>query len=110
VNRTRLDPLGVPGADYAEADAAEARGAPNALDRWLVKEVVTRMGPSPVRAALWDEPDITPRDGTVRVRILDRKALWQLVVHPDIIFGHLYRAGRIEFRGDLVTLIKTANS
>ena len=108
MNRTRLDPLGVPGADYSEAEAVEARGAPSALDRWLVEQIVTRMGPSPVRAALWDEPDITPRDAAVLVRIRDRKALWQLAVNPDLHFGDLYSAGRIDVRGDLVTLLRTA--
>jgi hypothetical protein len=74
MNRSRLEPLGVP-EDYGYGDT-ERPGQPSALDRWLLRTVMNQLGPaSPVRAALWDEPDVTPRDGTVVVRFLDRKAL-----------------------------------
>jgi cyclopropane-fatty-acyl-phospholipid synthase len=104
MNRSRLEPLGVPG-DYGYSDS-EAHGRPSALDRWLVRTVMSQLGHSSIRAVLWDEPDITPRDGTVVVRILDRKALWMLAVHPDLHFGDLYSAGRIEVRGSLQLLLE----
>lgn len=108
MNRSRLEPLGVPGTDY-ELDEAGSRREPGSFDRWLVKQITTKLGPdSPVRVSLWDEPDVAPRDGTVRARILDRKALWQVVVRPDLHFGDLYSAGRIEVRGDLLTLLLEA--
>ncbi|HEX6998806.1 MAG TPA: cyclopropane-fatty-acyl-phospholipid synthase family protein [Gammaproteobacteria bacterium] len=106
MNRTRLEPLGVPGSDYAR-DAGESR-QPGALDRWLARQITAKLGDAPVRLALWDEPDITPRDGSVVVRVLDRKALWQLAVNPDLHFGDLYSAGRLEVRGDLLTLLGIA--
>jgi cyclopropane-fatty-acyl-phospholipid synthase len=99
-----MEPLGVPG-DYGYGDS-EARGRPSALDRWLVRTVMNQLGNSPIRTVLWDEPDITPRDGTVVVRILDRKALWMLAAHPDLHFGDLYSAGRIEVRGSLQLLLE----
>ena len=108
MNRSRLEPLGVPGSGYG-FDETPARHEPSAFDRWLLKQIVEKLGPqSAVRPSLWDEPDVAPRDGMVRVRILDRKALWQLVVHPDLHFGDLYSAGRIEVRGDLLTLLLEA--
>ena len=107
MNRSRLEPLGVRDDGFGYADA-EARSQPNALDRWLLRTIITKLGESPVRVALWDEPDIAPRDGVVRLRILDRKALWMLVVNPDLHFGDLYSAGRIEVRGDLLTLLEEA--
>jgi cyclopropane-fatty-acyl-phospholipid synthase len=103
MNRSRLEPLGVP-EDYGYD--SEARGRPSALDRWLVRTIMNQLGSSPVRTVLWDEPDITPRDGTVVVRILDRKALWMLAVHPDLHFGDLYSAGRVEVRGSLQLLLE----
>lgn len=106
MNRSRIEPLGVPDADYSPA--AESQGNPNALDRWLVSQIVNKLGESPVRLALWNEPDITPRDGGVTVRIMDRGALWQLVINPDLHFGDLYSAGRLQVRGDLLTLLKEA--
>ena len=84
-----------------------ARGTPSSLDRWLVRAIVNQLGANtPIRAVLWDEPDVTPRDGTVRVRIADRKALWMLAVNPDLNFGDLYSAGRIEVRGNLQLLLE----
>jgi cyclopropane-fatty-acyl-phospholipid synthase len=108
MNRSRLEPLGVPGSDYALSDTEAARHEPAALDRWLVKQITTKLGPSPVRLMLWDEADVPPREGTVHLRIMDRKALWQLVVNPDLHFGDLYGAGRVEVRGDLLTLLLEA--
>jgi cyclopropane-fatty-acyl-phospholipid synthase len=105
MDRGRLEPLGVPGSDLELSEAA----APSALDRWVVRMLVKQLGPStPVRIALWDEPDVAPRDGTVRVRILDRKALWMLAVHPDLHFGDLYSSGRLEVRGNLHILLEEA--
>jgi len=106
MNRTRLDPLGV--RDLEAGDSTEARREPTSLDRWLARQITTKLGDSPVRFVLWNEPDTTPRDGSVRMRVLDRDALWQLVIHPDLYFGDLYSAGRLEVRGDLLTLLKEA--
>jgi cyclopropane-fatty-acyl-phospholipid synthase len=109
MNRSRLDPMGVPESDYGFDEPGASRQEPSSADRWLLKQINTRLGASsPVRAALWDERDITPREGAVRVRILDRKALWQLVVNPDLHFGDLYSSGRIQVRGDLLTLLLEA--
>ena len=108
MERSRLEPLGVPEAEYA-LDEAASRHGPSSLDRWLLNQIITKLGPdTPVRLSLWDEPDVAPRDGITRMRILDRKALWQLIVRPDLHFGDLYSAGRIEVRGDLLTLLLEA--
>jgi cyclopropane-fatty-acyl-phospholipid synthase len=109
MHRTRIEPLGVPEAEYdgGYTDSAEARPVPKGLDRWLVAQITTKLGKSsPVRVILWDEPDLAPREGTAVVRILDRKALMQLVVNPDLHFGDLYSAGRIEVRGSLQLLLE----
>ena len=109
MQRTRTEPLGVPGTDYhAIADTAQERSDPKGLDRWLVSQIVRRLSKSSIRVALWDEPDIAPRDGTIVVRIHDRKALFQLMSHPDLHFGDLYSSGRIEVRGSLLQLLEEA--
>ena len=97
MSRTRIEPLGVPETEYNDyADSEQARREPKGLDRWLVAQITTKLGSaSPVRLVLWDEPDVTPRDGTVVVRVLSRKALMQLVVNPDLHFGDLYSSGMI---------------
>ena len=43
------------------------------------------------------------RGHRVVMRILDRKALWQLIMRPDLHFGDLYSSGRIQVRGDLLS-------
>ena len=108
MNRSRLEPLGVPDHGYAEDAQSAPRRDPNALDRWLVKQITGKLGASPVRVALWNEPDIAPRDRSVVLRIRDPGALWQLVVNPDLHFGDLYSAGRLEVRGDLLLLLDEA--
>src|SRR5688572_28266740 len=108
MNRSRLEPLGVPGSEVGFGDAEAPRHEPNGLDRWLVKQITSKLGASPVRIELWDEPEMQPREGTVRMRILDRKALWQLVVNPELHFGDLYSSGRFQVRGDLLTLLLEA--
>jgi cyclopropane-fatty-acyl-phospholipid synthase len=109
MDRTRTEPLGVPDADYQSHPATEhERRDPSGLDRWLVGQITSRLGKSPVRIALWDERDVTPRDGTVFVRIMDRKALFQLLSNPDLHFGDLYSSGRIQVRGDLLVLLQEA--
>jgi cyclopropane-fatty-acyl-phospholipid synthase len=101
-----MEPLGVPDAQYGED--SEARRDPSALDRWLIRQITDKLGDSPVRLALWNEPDVKPRDGGATIRILDRGALWQLVVNPDLHFGDLYSSGRIEVRGDLLVVMQEA--
>jgi cyclopropane-fatty-acyl-phospholipid synthase len=109
MDRTRTEPLGVPGTDYhGLAGTDQDRSGPKGLDRWLVSQIVKRLSNSPIRVALWDEPDVAPRDGTVVVRIHDRKALFQLVSHPDLHFGDLYSSGRIDVRGNLRQLLEQA--
>jgi cyclopropane-fatty-acyl-phospholipid synthase len=108
MNRTRIDPLGVAESGYHYAEKDGPRSAPSALDRWLIRQITSKLGDSPVRVVLWDEPDVTPRDDNPVVRIGDRQALWQLLVHPELYFGDLYSAGRIEVRGSLLKFLEEA--
>jgi cyclopropane-fatty-acyl-phospholipid synthase len=108
MNRSRLEPLGVRGSEVGFGEAEAPRHEPNGLDRWLIKQITSKLGASPVRIELWDEPEKQHREGTVRMRILDRKALWQLVVNPELHFGDLYGSGRVQVRGDLLTLLLEA--
>ena len=109
MDRTRTEPLGVPGTGYhGIPDTDHDRLGPKGIDRWLVGQIVKRLDHSSIRVALWDEPDVTPRDGTVVVRIHDRKALFQLVTNTELHFGDLYSSGRIEVRGNLQQLLEDA--
>ena len=105
----RVEPLGVPGSQYG-ASVDSAAGQPSAFDRWLLKQITDRLpSDSQVELTLWDSPAPSgaPSQRTV-VRIKDRKALWQVVVNPELHFGDLYSAGRIDVHGDLLTVLDTA--
>jgi cyclopropane-fatty-acyl-phospholipid synthase len=99
MNRSRLEPLGVPASEVGFSEPEASRHEPSALDRWLVKQITTKLGASPVRIELWDEPEGAARDGIVRMRILDRKALWQLLeayryTSKNTAIGHVLARGR----------------
>lgn len=113
VERSRAAPIGVTGEHTGQADPHERASdgrAPNALDRWLFRQMTSRLDSSRVRVVLWDEP--TPSTTTdslpVVVRIGDRKALRRVILHPNLYFGDLYSTGRITVHGDLVTLLQAA--
>src|SRR5690606_35858165 len=106
MTRSRMDPLGVRDSRYGHAESD--RRNPSSFDRWLIRQITDKLGESPVRLVLWDEPDITPRDDKIVLRIGDRSALWQLVVNPDLHFGDLYSAGRVEVRGSLLRFLEEA--
>jgi cyclopropane-fatty-acyl-phospholipid synthase len=110
MQKSRLDPLGVPSAEYEYRDAAassrETR-APLGFDRWLAGQLNARLDTSRVRVALWDEPPTSQAPPTV-VRVADRKALMQVVLHPELHFGDLYSAGRVTVYGDLLAVLSEA--
>jgi cyclopropane-fatty-acyl-phospholipid synthase len=111
MNRSRLDPLGVPGSDYNYRGSYEQPSngnEPNGLDRWIVQQIMSKLDASRVRIVLWDAPAKAPSDEPVTVRIADRKALFKLVTYPELHFGDLYSAGRLTVQGDLLTVLEEA--
>ncbi len=114
VERRSEEPLGVPDGRRQFADPrARASGGtgPNALDRWLVRQLTGTLNPNRIRVALWDEPEPATTEGQpCVVRIGDRKALRRVILHPNLYFGDLYASGRITVHGDLLTVIDEAYS
>jgi cyclopropane-fatty-acyl-phospholipid synthase len=80
-----------------------AGGSSRPLDHWLVRRMLAWMHEPPVVVRLWDGTEIRPStpapEATMEIR--DRGALLALVLNPDLNFGDLYSAGRIEIHGDL---------
>jgi cyclopropane-fatty-acyl-phospholipid synthase len=111
MNRNRLEPLGVPNADYNFDDTyagARYRSEPVAFDRWLLNQVKSRLDETRVKVILWDCPDPNPGEGQAIVRFCDRAALWQVVINPGLHFGDLYSAGRIKITGDILVVVDEA--
>ncbi len=77
------------------------------VERSLVSRALRAFGNPPVKVVLWDGQEISNHDeGTVaRVLIRDPGALLQLVSDPEINFGELYSAQRIEVQGDLLEFL-----
>jgi cyclopropane-fatty-acyl-phospholipid synthase len=78
------------------------------LDRWLATRLQQVIAPAAVRLELWDGSSPYSRDeppiGSVLVH--DRAALLGLILDPDLRFGDAYTDGRIDIRGDLVTVVE----
>ena len=110
MNRNRMDPLGVPNVDYDFDDSREPanRSEPNALDRWLVGQLRSRLGESRIALALWDEAETRYQDKAATVRFGDRSALWQVLMNPGLHFGDLYSAGRLKITGDILAVLDEA--
>ncbi len=107
----RTNRLGVPAAAGRRVDS-ERRPAATAggLDRWLAGTLTRKLGAAPIELVLWDGSAFGGGTATepIRVRLADRGALVGLALNPEMNFGDLYAAGRIEVDGDLVRLIDHA--
>lgn len=108
MNKNRLEPLGVPHSQYDLGDELERNTTDQEagrIDRWLVRQLRSRLGESRVAITLWDE---RPDDAEATVRFNDRGALWQTLINPGLHFGDLYSSGRISVKGDLLVVLDEA--
>jgi cyclopropane-fatty-acyl-phospholipid synthase len=85
-----------------------SRGPVHKTERWLTKRLLESAGNPPLAIVLWDGTEVTPdRDPVLgRLRIHDRRALRKLAINPDLEFGELYCAGRMDVDGDLVQILE----
>lgn len=82
---------------------------PHSYERWLVAKLMQMAGSPPVRFRLWNNEVIEPEQGEARftIQLNDPKALFALVTNPNLAFGDLYSAGRLDVEGDLPELMAT---
>ncbi|AZT85283.1 class I SAM-dependent methyltransferase [Marinobacter sp. NP-4(2019)] len=82
---------------------------PHSYEIWLVAKLMRMAGSPPVRFRLWNDEVIEPDSGEARftIHLTDPKALVSLVTNPNLAFGDLYSAGRLEVDGDLPELMET---
>ncbi len=78
------------------------------LERFLVAKMLHAFGDPPIDVLLWNRQTIPSRRGNAVARVLirDRGALFRLVADPELNFGELYSAERIEVRGNLVDFLE----
>ena len=103
--------LGLPNAftpgNSTRRTSPKGAGPPNAVDRWIVRQIASKTGEPEVAIALWNGEDVHRPPGACHGRIVfrDRGALYSVVCNPELGFGDGFSAGRIEVEGDLVGVL-----
>ena len=98
-------------APARESDSEQRRTLGNmvfATDKLLLKRMLRAIGDPPVQLVLWNGQGISNHQGNpvARVLIRDRGALFKLVADPELYFGELYSAQRIEVQGNLLDFLE----
>ena len=77
------------------------------VEKMLVAKAMRAFGNPPVEVELWNGQVISNHNGSAVARVLfrDRGALLKLVADPELNFGALYSAQRIEVEGDLLDFL-----
>lgn len=84
----------------------EHRSRSGALDATLVRLLLKGFSGTPLGFRLWDGTRIAAETGrpVVWIHVHDRQSLLSLALNPDLQFGELYSAGRLDVDGSLVEL------
>jgi len=95
-----------------ESDSEQRRTLRNmvfATDKLLLRRMLRAIGDPPVQIVLWNGQGISNHQGNPEARVLirDRGALFKLVADPELYFGELYSAQRIEVQGNLLDFLET---
>lgn len=85
-----------------------AESIPNATAVWMLRKMLAAMGDPPVRVRLWNGEVLGAPDDVPIVAIRDPGALVRLVLDPEMAFGDLWVAGRLEVEGDLPAFLTAA--
>jgi cyclopropane-fatty-acyl-phospholipid synthase len=114
MKRSRPLSLSLQAAGQSDLDvnaaAPEGAARATAFDRSLCRGLLRAVGNPPFALRLWDGEAIAtapaPLIGAVALR--DRGTLYRLIRNPELHFGDLYSAGRIEVEGNFVELLEAA--
>jgi cyclopropane-fatty-acyl-phospholipid synthase len=110
--KRQTNPLGVPQV-VGGSDNAQPRHNTGAADRafafdyWLVRKVASAMGDPPLTFKLWNG-DIAYQHADESVGTItfsNRRALFGVIIAPELGFGDGYSAGSIEIDGELVEVL-----
>ncbi len=86
---------------------ADTHVATTPVDRWLAGKLQRSLAPSGVGVQLWDGTSLLPAGAHIGdLLIHDRRALVALLLNPDLQYGEMYSAGRIEVRGDFPRVVE----
>lgn len=80
-----------------------------AAEKLFLVKMLESLGNPPLQLVLWDGQEITTHHGerpVARVHVRDRGALVKLLANPELQFGEMYTAGRIDVDGSLADLLE----
>lgn len=102
-------PAATPDAPGAAQATAQRTRASSLVDRLLGRKLLEMLGRPPIAMRLWDDEHIRLADlpDAACLVVRDRAALYRLARYPDLHFGDLYSAGRVEVEGNLVAFLET---
>jgi cyclopropane-fatty-acyl-phospholipid synthase len=85
-----------------------ASGNVHALEKELLRRTLDLIGFLPVCFVLWDGQEVAPSatQPVARILVRDRAALLKLIANPDLQFGEMYSAGRIDVEGSLLEVVE----
>ena len=77
-------------------------------EKLLLARMMNSLGNPPLDLVLWDGQEITStgKPAVARVLIRDRGALLKLIANPELGFGEMYTAERVEVQGDLANCLE----
>jgi cyclopropane-fatty-acyl-phospholipid synthase len=76
-------------------------------EKMLLARMMRAIGNPPIEIVLWNGHKISNHDGKeiARVFIRDRGALLKLIADPELYFGEMYSAQRVDVQGNLLELL-----
>ncbi len=87
---------------------AVADDARYSMETRLIRTLLHAFGNPPIAFTLWNGDRIAPLGSApvATLRIPDRRTLLRLCADPDLQFGELYSAGKIEVEGSILRMIE----
>ncbi len=111
MKQQETNPLSIPLTTHHQVSprtksSSKTMGKAYGFDKWLVIRLLQMGGNPPICIVLWDGQEVfnTSEKPSKRIFLRDRGALYKLITNPDLQFGELYSAGRLEVEGDLAEL------
>lgn len=78
------------------------------IDRWVLARIQAFVKNAPIRFALWDGFELSPRGAPPVATLIfkERPALYGWMWDPELNFGETYMAGLVEVEGNLLDLLE----
>jgi cyclopropane-fatty-acyl-phospholipid synthase len=79
-----------------------------ATEKMLLTRMLRAIGNPPLEIVLWNGQRISTHDGkeVAQVHIRDRGALMKLIADPELYFGEMFSANRIDVQGNLLEFLQ----